>query len=433
MSSEDHPFDPKATETETSPLLPKELQIDVSVSVRCREDPSDVVMLSPKSKNAPETSMVQGPHASMDTSTVQGPHASMDTSTVQGPHASMDTSTVQGPHASMDTSTVPDEPEAKKDKADNEPAAYTFDTSGRLVNVKNGEKFVFTTQKNYEDLGDWVTGQVYKKMTQSPYKLERLLLQDFYYENGRLCGERLYDEDEYSYIFTTPQEQKFKHLVVLIHGSGVVRAGQWTRKLIINEGLDVGSQLPYIRECQKRGWGVIVMNTNDNICYHYPTKSQSSSQNSAKGHPETSEAHGLYVWQKLVQPKCFNDHELKVAIVAHSYGGIVTMEILRDMAYKIKRIDEDAESNECIQALDALKALKCICLTDAIFDEQVASWMKPRAPKIRNWVTSALPLDTKLPKRSSIAFSAGTDEHERTSPAAISSAFKFIEESFSED
>ncbi|KAI1703481.1 protein FAM [Ditylenchus destructor] len=385
MSSEDHPFDPKATESES--LLPKELVIDV-VSVRCRDDPNDVEMLSPQSKNAPETL------------------------------------TGEGPPTSMDTSSVPEEPKAKKGETDDEPASYKFDTSGRLVNVKNGEKFVFTTQKNYEAIGDWVTGQVYKKMTQPPYNLEKVLLQDLYYKNGQLCGDRLYDEDMYSFVFSTPQDQKFKHLVVLIHGSGVVRAGQWTRKLIINEGLDVGSQLPYIRECQKRGWGVIVMNTNDIVCYCYPPKSQSSSQ---------GEGHGLYVWQKLVQPKCFNDHELKIAIVAHSYGGIVTMEILRDMAYKIKRIDEDAESNECMQALDALKALKSICLTDAIFDEQVASWMKPRAPKIRNWVTSALPLDTKLPKRSSTAFSAGTDEHERTSSAAMSSVFKFIEESFSED
>ena len=34
---------------------------------------------------------------------------------------------------------------------------------------------------------------------------------------------------------------------VLIHGSGVVRAGQWTRKLIMNEDLDHGSVLPFLR------------------------------------------------------------------------------------------------------------------------------------------------------------------------------------------
>uniref|UniRef100_A0A0M3IVV6 DUF4258 domain-containing protein n=1 Tax=Ascaris lumbricoides TaxID=6252 RepID=A0A0M3IVV6_ASCLU len=53
-------------------------------------------------------------------------------------------------------------------------------------------------------------------------------------------------------------------MVVLIHGRGVVRAGQWARRLIMNESLDRGSQLPYLRECSKRGWGVLVMNTNHN-------------------------------------------------------------------------------------------------------------------------------------------------------------------------
>lgn len=36
-------------------------------------------------------------------------------------------------------------------------------------------------------------------------------------------------------------------LMVLIHGSGVVRAGQWARRLIINEDLDSGTQIPYIK------------------------------------------------------------------------------------------------------------------------------------------------------------------------------------------
>ena len=53
-------------------------------------------------------------------------------------------------------------------------------------------------------------------------------------------------------------------LMVLIHGSGVVRAGQWSRRLIINEDLDQGSQLPYIRRAVQDDFGVIVLNTNVN-------------------------------------------------------------------------------------------------------------------------------------------------------------------------
>jgi len=54
-------------------------------------------------------------------------------------------------------------------------------------------------------------------------------------------------------------------LLILIHGSGAVRAGQWARALCINESLEIGSVLPYIREAKKAGYGVIVCNPNDNI------------------------------------------------------------------------------------------------------------------------------------------------------------------------
>lgn len=37
-------------------------------------------------------------------------------------------------------------------------------------------------------------------------------------------------------------------LLVLIQGSGVVRAGQWARRLIINEDLDSGTQIPFINK-----------------------------------------------------------------------------------------------------------------------------------------------------------------------------------------
>ena len=40
-------------------------------------------------------------------------------------------------------------------------------------------------------------------------------------------------------------------LLVLIHGSGVVRAGQWARRLIINDCLDSGTQIPYIKRAME--------------------------------------------------------------------------------------------------------------------------------------------------------------------------------------
>ena len=38
--------------------------------------------------------------------------------------------------------------------------------------------------------------------------------------------------------------------------------------LIINDCLETGTQLPYIRKARSLGYGVIVMNTNDNYRIH---------------------------------------------------------------------------------------------------------------------------------------------------------------------
>lgn len=70
--------------------------------------------------------------------------------------------------------------------------------------------------------------------------------------------------DKCSFVFLSSNFHTAENLVILIHGSGVVRAGQWARSLIINDSLETGSQLPYIRNCLKMNYAVLVMNTNNN-------------------------------------------------------------------------------------------------------------------------------------------------------------------------
>lgn len=88
-----------------------------------------------------------------------------------------------------------------------------------------------------------------------------------------------------SFIFTSQNLATADFIMMIIHGTGVVRAGQWSRKfvcstcsidwyillssssrwrLIINEGLTIGSQIEYIRRAEQAGYAVIVTNTNYN-------------------------------------------------------------------------------------------------------------------------------------------------------------------------
>jgi len=55
------------------------------------------------------------------------------------------------------------------------------------------------------------------------------------------------EDEATSFIYLSPDAlSNPSKLLVLVQGSGVVRAGQWARRLIINQDLDSGTQLPFI-------------------------------------------------------------------------------------------------------------------------------------------------------------------------------------------
>uniref|UniRef100_A0A2K6MMA1 Arb2 domain-containing protein n=1 Tax=Rhinopithecus bieti TaxID=61621 RepID=A0A2K6MMA1_RHIBE len=108
---------------------------------------------------------------------------------------------------------------------------YAFNEKGQLRHIKTGEPFVF----NYrEDLHRW---------NQKRYEALGEVCHIYYFNFVDAT-----ESEPKSFIFmsedalTNPQK-----LMVLIHGSGVVRAGQWARRLIINEDLDSGTQIPFIK------------------------------------------------------------------------------------------------------------------------------------------------------------------------------------------
>ena len=109
---------------------------------------------------------------------------------------------------------------------------YKFDEEGSLKEVdengeltENGFKFdVYEgnskkNQQRYEELGLVMDQEVYR-MLETRAGLERVSV-------GPGSPQ--------SFVFCSPDLDTKTEVVVLIHGSGVVRAGQWARRLIINE------------------------------------------------------------------------------------------------------------------------------------------------------------------------------------------------------
>ncbi|XP_073090072.1 cotranscriptional regulator ARB2A isoform X4 [Manis javanica] len=293
---------------------------------------------------------------------------------------------------------------------------YAFNEKGQLRHIKTGEPFVFNyredlhrwNQKRYEALGEIITKYVYE-----------LLEKDCNLKKISIPVDATESEPK-SFIFmsadalTNPQK-----LMVLIHGSGVVRAGQWARRLIINEDLDSGTQIPFIKRAMDEGYGVIVLNPNENYIEvekpktHVQSSSDSSEEPAEKRerkdkvskeikkrrdfyekyrNPQreketmqlyirengSPEEHAVYVWDHFITQSAAEN----VFFVAHSYGGLAFVELM---------IQREADVKSKVTA---------VALTDSVHNvwhqeagKTIREWMRENCC---NWVSSSEPLDTSV-------------------------------------
>uniref|UniRef100_A0A8C5I8U2 Arb2 domain-containing protein n=1 Tax=Gouania willdenowi TaxID=441366 RepID=A0A8C5I8U2_GOUWI len=325
---------------------------------------------------------------------------------------------------------------------------YAFNDDGQLRHIKTGEPFVFNAredlhrwnQKRYEALGEIITQYVYELLEKKCNMTKAIL-----------PVNATEDEPE-SFIYLSPDAlSNPSKLLVLIQGSGVVRAGQWARRLIINQDLDSGTQIPFITRAMKEGYGVMVLNPNEN--YREVEKPKAASPLPSPSEPleepaekrerkdekeskkkrefyekyrnpqketETeripirengsSEEHVLYVWDHFV----FKADAKDVFIIAHSYGGLSFVELMNQREMQVK-------DKVCAVALT--DSAHNIWLQETSMSTK--NWMQEHC---RNWVSSPEPLDTPLNTMlpDCPRVSAGTERHELTSWMSLESIFKFF-------
>lgn len=281
---------------------------------------------------------------------------------------------------------------------------YAFNKDGQLRKIDpntgqpGSETFDFKVsddpdfcQKHYESLGEVITDHIYE-LLENDLKLHRLTVP----QNGN---------DPSTMIFVTNDVLKNPDkLLILIHGSGVVRAGQWARSLIINDCLKSGTQLPYIEKARKLGYAVMVLNSNDNYRIIDGKKVY------IKGSQDPLQ-HVDYVWKNYVR----DAKAQHIAIVAHSYGGVCTV----DLAMK--------------QFSSFRDRVFAVALTDSVHSlhaQRTPSKVIQFLQKIScNWVSEAEPLDCPIftPENEIRRVSAGHIKHEMTSWSSIESVFKFLQ------
>lgn len=180
-------------------------------------------------------------------------------------------------------------------------------STGKVTNRKYKKKTKYgpaCDEKRQDAILEIVTNIIYKKM-------EKAGLKRYYLNRGWPS----------TFVYATRRNfTNSKKLMIIIHGSGKVRAGQWSRRLILYHSLGKGSQMKYIDDARKYGYDLLVMNTNDNVRYNR------SGQPVFIPGSETPERHAISVWDRFVAP---SRNIGKVVVMAHSYGGVVTLTLAR--------------------------------------------------------------------------------------------------------
>jgi len=196
---------------------------------------------------------------------------------------------------------------------------------GKLVNIDTGLPFHWVNQKHYDALGDIIVRHIQLLMVEECDMEEIFLpLED--------------DDGPKNNIFVSQNVYTCDKIILLIQGSGAVRAGMWARALCINDDINLGSVIPYIKKAHENGYGVIVLNPNLN-CNYVPPKNvyrdefiglsindEVYSIQNIKGN-ENPIKHVLYVWDHFIVPKTTAS---RFGIVAHSAGGWGAVELIKN-------------------------------------------------------------------------------------------------------
>uniref|UniRef100_A0A8C7NW67 ARB2 cotranscriptional regulator A n=1 Tax=Oncorhynchus mykiss TaxID=8022 RepID=A0A8C7NW67_ONCMY len=292
---------------------------------------------------------------------------------------------------------------------------YAFNEQGRLRHTTTGEAYAFNAredlhrwnQKRYEALGEIITRYVYQLLETKCNLTKEIVPVDATAEEPR----------SFIYLSADAMSNPAK-LLVLIQGCGVVRAGQWARRLIINQDLDSGTQIPFITRAQEEGYGVMVLNPNENHLelerpakpaplpspeasdepaekrerkddreskkkrdfyekYRNPQKESETEQIPIRenGSPEE---HVLYVWDHFVSKAAARN----VFFVAHSYGGLSLVELM---------IQREAQVKNRVCAVAMTDSIHNVWHQDA--NKSIQEWLQQHC---RNWVSSPEPLDTPV-------------------------------------
>ncbi|KAJ8246657.1 hypothetical protein GJAV_G00253970 [Gymnothorax javanicus] len=258
---------------------------------------------------------------------------------------------------------------------------YRFDCEGRLLHRDTGGPFQCRRrgegsgrgEAEMEALWGYITGHVYT-LLEGRCGLTRLLLPPPCLGTVFLSQGALESREP---------------LLVLIQDRGTIRSGQWSWRAAVRDGLEIGSQVGYVRRAVEERWGVILLNPNEEGV--------------------SPEEHVLHVWDRLLVKGAG-----PVAMVTHGYGGLAFVDLLA------RRPQEVMQLVRAVAFIDSVHNPWHQPLGGAARD-----WLRAHS---RKWVLSDKPLNRPVSslKADAPQLSAGTLSHEHAPTSCLDAVFRYI-------
>ncbi|XP_075370502.1 putative protein ARB2BP [Mycteria americana] len=299
---------------------------------------------------------------------------------------------------------------------------YDFNIKGELRHLDTNESFVFNYYKNaheqnhkrYQVLGHLITQYVYEL-------LERVcMLQKVY-----IPTDATEDEPRSFFFMSENALTSSSSLIVLLQDRGVFRAGQWGQRTIVSEGLEHGTQIPFIKMALRSHGGVIVLNPNDNFIdlktekarLNFSTREESPTSMQSvwwipKRGSSSPEEHTMYVWDHFISKSAAKN----VAFIAHGYGGLAFVDLLMQRKWEVMN------KVYSVAFIDSMHNTQ----HQTRSDPQIQEWIQKYC---HEWVSNSKPLDkavSSLMKVNCPTVSAGTEKYGLAPSCCLHTIFKYL-------
>ena len=286
-----------------------------------------------------------------------------------------------------------------------------------VVRAASGERLAAEERlENYEDVANAVQQLAQVRMMD----VCNLQWQHFSRPSSVLRTMSEYQETPDKVLASTDFLTNQTGLLVLITGTGAVRAGIWGRQLCVADTFEHGSAVEIARwAILQRKYGVLAMDPND------PIFSSAGDNTEGGGGVE----HCLTVWKYVLgRAKAAN-----IFVIAHSFGGACFVDCLAascvsSASPKEGRVDPRLRSVAFTDSVHFVEG-ECLQTGPGKLTESALDWLKNCG---RQWLTGAEPLDTVEYEYNEACgckcLSAGVEDHSSVNYAADLSIRQWFDE-----